>query len=325
MKEPVKKYVAIAWIVILGAFLAYALVEYISAFFGAIVFFALFQPLYLFFRRKRLRPGFAAGLVIIVSLLIVIVPSAFLIKLLVGEISNISASYDSLIASSDKLDALYPGTKALLTGAVGDLTGFLKSELVKVVQGAAHAMVTITIMYFLLFYLFINLNDIKRIAMRLIPFKKKNALLLYQEFQNVTHSTIVATGLIALLQGSLFGLGLFVLGIKGALLWGFVGVVFSFLPVVGMTVLWIPASAFQLAQGHYVTGTILFGLGTFISTIDNFVRPYIQKRGGSIHPLTSIIGIFIGLPYFGLVGIVVGPLLLSYFLLTIRIFRREYL
>jgi predicted PurR-regulated permease PerM len=326
MKEPLKKYAAITWIVVLGAVLAYGLWSYKSAVFGALVFFVIFQPFYLYMRRKRIRKSWAAFIIILTSLLIVVIPSAFLVNLLVGEVSNISEYWDSLISASSNIEKLLPGIdlKPLLTQATDKFTDLLQAQLLGAIQGISHAAISIVIMYFILYYLFVNHNEIKGIAVTLIPFKKKNAQRLYQEFVNVTHSTVVATGIIALIQAGLLTIALFALGIKAPLLWGFVGLIMSFVPVVGISAVWIPASLFLFTQQRWVAGLVMLGWGLFISSVDNFIRPFIQRKVGSIHPLTSILGIFIGLPLFGLVGIVIGPLLLSYFLLTIDIFKKEY-
>ena len=97
------------------------------------------------------------------------------------------------------------------------------------------------------------------------------------------------------------------------------------MPVVGAPLVWIPAAIVQLLQGEYIAGIAIVSAGLFISVIDNFLRPVIQKKVGEIHPFLSLLGIVIGVSLFGLIGIVIGPLLLSYFILTVEMFSKEYL
>jgi predicted PurR-regulated permease PerM len=100
--------------------------------------------------------------------------------------------------------------------------------------------------------------------------------------------------------------------------------ILAFLPVVGIPIIWIPVAVLQFVEGNVMGGIAIAIWGTFLSTIDNFLRPMIQRRVGSIHPFVSILGAVIGVSAFGLVGVVVGPLLLSYFILMVRMFNEEH-
>ncbi|MDD3043755.1 MAG: AI-2E family transporter, partial [Methanosarcinaceae archaeon] len=130
---------------------------------------------------------------------------------------------------------------------------------------------------------------------------------------------------IALVQGSILTFTFLLFGIDGAFLWGFIAAILSFLPVVGATFIWVPAGIIQLLQQDYVTGIGVFVAGIIIGTIDNFLRPVIQNKIGAMHPFESLLGIIIGVSLFGLIGIVIGPLILSYFMLTVKMFSEEYL
>jgi predicted PurR-regulated permease PerM len=141
----------------------------------------------------------------------------------------------------------------------------------------------------------------------------------------VTYSVVISTGTIAVLQGALLGLAFYIFGLPGALLWGFVAAVLSFLPVVGPSLVWGPASLLMLLTQNYVAGIGILVFGLVLSNVDNFLRPLIQRQVGRMHPLVSLIGIFIGIPIFGILGLIIGPLMLSYFFLTLKMFREEYL
>jgi predicted PurR-regulated permease PerM len=94
--------------------------------------------------------------------------------------------------------------------------------------------------------------------------------------------------------------------------------------VVGPSIVWGPASLIMLLTQNYVAGIGILIFGLVLSNVDNFLRPFIQQQIGKMHPLISLIGIFIGIPIFGLLGLIIGPLLLSYFFLTLKMFREEY-
>jgi predicted PurR-regulated permease PerM len=204
------------------------------------------------------------------------------------------------------------------------LSSFISTLLVGAVKGFTNILISLTILYFVLYYLFINNDNLKKKLHDIIPFNNKHTKQLVDECRTVTYATIVATGLIALVQGALITAAFLVFNIQGAFFWGFIAALMSFLPVVGPTLIWLPASVFLFFQNRIGAGIALVVWGLLITNIENFLRPMLQKKMGKIHPLISLIGVFIGIPLFGLLGIVIGPLLLSYFLLIVKMVREEY-
>jgi predicted PurR-regulated permease PerM len=95
---------------------------------------------------------------------------------------------------------------------------------------------------------------------------------------------------------------------------------------VGAPTMCIPASLILFANDHTVRGVLLLAYGLlFIGNVDNVLRMIINKRVGNTHPIISVIGVFIGLPLFGILGLVFGPVLLSYFLLLLEIYETNRL
>ncbi|NCC71641.1 AI-2E family transporter [bacterium] len=135
----------------------------------------------------------------------------------------------------------------------------------------------------------------------------------------------MSTGLVAIFQGVLLGLGFWFFNIEGAIFWGLLASILSFLPVLGVPLIWIPFSVVYFINENYFVAIGILVLGLIVNFSEYFVRPYLQKRIGNLHPLVSIIGIFIGLSAFGFVGIVIGPLIISYFVLTFKMFKEEHL
>ncbi|HII80185.1 MAG TPA: AI-2E family transporter, partial [Methanosarcina sp.] len=154
---------------------------------------------------------------------------------------------------------------------------------------------------------------------------EENTATLMDEFSRIVRTTITSSGAVALVQGAILTITFLIFNIQGAILWGFIATIVSFVPVFGSTLVWVPAVIIQFLLGDYTAAIGILATGLFISVIDNILRPVIQKKVGEIHPFLSLLGIVIGVSLFGLIGIVIGPLLLSYFLLTIEMFSREYL
>jgi predicted PurR-regulated permease PerM len=110
------------------------------------------------------------------------------------------------------------------------------------------------------------------------------------------------------------------------LFWGVVTVVLAILPVVGSGLVWGPGALSLALEGQYgrAIGVALWGV-IVVSNVDNVIRPMVFRRWAKIHPFITIIGAFAGIQYFGLLGLLIGPLAISYFFELIRMYRAEYL
>jgi predicted PurR-regulated permease PerM len=121
-------------------------------------------------------------------------------------------------------------------------------------------------------------------------------------------------------------LSFYVLGYKDPVFWGIITAFISFVPVLGPPVVFVPAAILQIANGNNFAGwaMLIFGFVVIIN-IDNVLRFIIAKKVGNIHPIITVIGVIIGIPLFGILGLVFGPLLLSYFILLVKIYETSTL
>ena len=139
-------------------------------------------------------------------------------------------------------------------------------------------------------------------------------------------STVIGTGVTAAIQGALLGIAFMILGLPNALFWSVVTAALAILPVVGSGLVWGPAAVVLIIQGRPVAGILLIIWGAVVvGSADNFIRPIIYRRWAAVHPLITLIGAIAGVSNFGLLGLLIGPLALSYLFELIRMYREEYL
>ncbi len=322
------KYIAMSILIILFIFIVIYLWQYVNGLLGAFILFALFLPLHKFFTNKlKLNKNLSAIIIIIITLLIVIIPSYFVVMKSYNQINELTSQKDILISQLEAFEAKHPGLNIAYTinSYIPNLTNWTADVLFRSINNIVKAVVTLIIMYFLLFYLLLYHNELYSVLKEYLPFSAKNSIILAREFKNVTYSTLITTGLLALFQGFLLGLGFWALGINGAVFWGLLAAVLSFLPILGVPLIWIPYAFIFLIREDYFTTIAIVVLGLVINYSEFFIRPYLQRKIGDLHPLVSILGIFIGISAFGFVGIVIGPLIISFFILTFRMFKEEYL
>ena len=136
----------------------------------------------------------------------------------------------------------------------------------------------------------------------------------------------------ALAQGALGTIGFYIFGVKSAIFWGVIMAIFALIPFIGPAIIWVPASLFLIINGIIANSywEIGMGIGLFvygvaiISTIDNILRIKLIGGKSEVHPLTGLIGIIGGIELFGLIGIFVGPILLSLLITLFKDFSGKY-
>ena len=184
----------------------------------------------------------------------------------------------------------------------------------------------IAVLYFLLYYFLVNTGKVENFFERYLPLSKDNtSSRLTDELETQTFSNALGGPLLALIQGIFAALGL-AFRFTGTGVLGLMTGFFSFLPVAGSMLIWLPAAIYQLSTGMIWQGIAIFAYGVLvISVVDNVFRFVFQKKFADVHPLITVIGVIVGLQLFGVPGIIFGPLLISYFLIMLRIFREEFL
>jgi len=318
-------------ILILGAFLTIALWPFTSGLIGALVLYVIFAPVY---RElvSRIPEGPSAAIVIVLAILLVVLPVASIISLVAsqgpGMVRNVIES--PLI---DRLMELRVGPYNVgeqlgvqFRNVGGQLVSFVGSNAVGLVGSATRLGLQLTVAFFGLYYLLRGRRGSWQAIRPFIPFSTANADLLRKRFKDVTVSTLIGTFLTAAVQGVLMGLGFWVVGLANPVFWGVITALFSVLPVVGSGIIWVPGAIVLFLQQRYVPaiGLVTWGV-ILVGGIDNLIRPWVYNRYAQIHPFITVIGALAGITYFGLLGLLIGPLAISYFFELIRMYQEEYL
>jgi predicted PurR-regulated permease PerM len=313
-------------IIVLGCFILYALSSLFSSVLGAIVLFTIFRPFYLYMvETKGWNRPIAALIIIFISLVVIVLPFTALSFMVIGKISEINTSTLPIQEWLGKIDA-FAGTTFkqphFAENTLQKLGTYATDLFPSLLGSAASIIITLLVLYFLLYFMFVQIREFEAGLLRYAPFREQYAIKFAVALRNSTYSNVLGQGIIAVTQGALLANGFWIFGIPDPVFWGVIGAFISFLPVVGAPTLCIPASIVLFATDHTVKGILLLAYGLlFIGNIDNVLRMIINKRVANTHPLISVIGVFIGLPLFGILGLVFGPLLLSYFLLLIEIYE----
>ena len=324
-----RQFVAVALIGILFLFLIISLSAFINAFLGSLIFYVLFRKFMLkLIEKYSWKRWLAATLIIFISFLVIIIPIFGLLYVLIGRVQNILTDpqdvllgYHTLIG---KLNGIFD--REIINSKI--LTDYLKTvatEVPAILNSSLMLIGSMLMMYFLLYYMLINIGELEKSLFSYLPFTQEGMNMLTKELHDMTIANAIAVPLIAIGQGIIASFGFWIFGLNDPFFWGMMCGCTSILPVVGAGLIWLPAAIFMLSTAASWHGIGILLYGTFvISTVDNIFRFFFARWFADVHPIITILGVIIGLKWFGIPGLVFGPLLISYFFLLLKIYRKEF-
>ena len=180
-------------------------------------------------------------------------------------------------------------------------------------------------MFFLLYYLLVNGRETERYLGKVIPLKHENVNLLAGETKMMIKANALGIPIICIIQGAFAALGYWIFGIEDWGLWGFVTGVFAFFPLVGTMIIWVPLVGYLFIHGDnwHAIGLTIYSV-VVTGNVDYLARLKLMKYMGDVHPLITVLGVIVGLNLFGFIGLIFGPLLVSYFLIMVKIYINEF-
>jgi len=313
----------------LGAALVWAILPYFTGIIGIPVLAVVFAPVHNWMVRRGLPEAPTALLVTLLGAIVIIVPIIAFAGLIINEAQQVATN----VLKSPILERLstlqiadfHVGPRIAEVGS--SVVRWLGASAVGLLGTATRLSLNLTIAFFGLYYVLkYPGEDPWNNALPYVPFSRRNAEKLGQRFKDVTVSTVVGTGVIAAIQGALLGVAFGIAGVPNALFWSVVTIAVAILPVVGSGLVWGPAAVALILQGRPVAGVLLIIWGAVVvGSVDTLLRPLIYRRFSTIHPLITLIGAVVGVSQFGLLGLLIGPLALSYLFELIRMYREEYL
>ena len=196
------------------------------------------------------------------------------------------------------------------------------SYFITLLQELPSLLLNLAVVLFVFFFALRDQENLKEFISGISPFRKDKEAILVTRFKDITSSIIYGYIIVGILQGLALGLGLLIFGVPRALILTILGIFASMLPMVGPWFVWVP-----VAIGLFLTGKIGFAIAFsiyclfFVSTIDNILRPYIVSRKTGVSSVVVLVGMIGGLFVFNILGLILGPLILSYLLLFLKAYK----
>ena len=184
--------------------------------------------------------------------------------------------------------------------------------------GALGTVVGFALMMFILFFAIRDGRSWMETARELVPMSAPERARLFQHLASVTRAMVYGTGITALVQGTLIAIGFAIVGLPSPVVFGVLAALAALIPMVGTPAVWLPATIVLAAQDRWGAALFMLLWGVFVTTIDNFLRPWLVSGRADVGTLTVFIGVLGGVSAFGPIGVILGPLLLATAIALVR-------
>ena len=328
MKEQYWKYSLIIFIIGLGILLFRQAQPFMNGILGGFTLYILLRNFSNWLQTK-IKPLLAVWMITIGVTLFILIPVSLFSWAIVSQISGMHFDTQAIIQPAHQVIDIIEertGFDLLSEKSLSFMVVQASSIGQKIMTGVRDLIVNLAVAIMLMFFMLWEGRKMEHYVSTIMPFEESNKREVLNKIQLMVRSNAIGIPLLAVIQGIISLGGYLLCDAPNPYLTALLTAFASIIPLVGTALIWIPVSIYFLIMGEWINALILLGYGgIIISQCDNLIRFLLQKKMANIHPLITIFGVVAGLPIFGFMGIIFGPLLVSLFLLFLDMFRKEYL
>ncbi len=299
----------------------------------ALVLAYIFSPVYNFLLKRIKEKNITALLVVLLVIFILFLPLWFLFPIVTKQIFDVYSYFQTLdtVTILQKILPWFFSSASLQTEAASLINSFVSTLVSTVLSSFSDALLNLVntalqlvVVIFTFFFALRDGNKLKEYVRDISPLNKTLEKSLSSEFKNITKAVIFGFIVTGVVQGLFTGLGLLIFGVPHSLLLTLLAILVSIIPILGAWLIWIPATIYLLATGHTgaAIGLAIYG-AIFISWIDNILRIWLISARTKLSSAIVLIGMIGGLIVFGIIGLFIGPLILSYLIIIIDAYKEK--
>ncbi|WP_062055384.1 AI-2E family transporter [Aquimarina longa] len=315
-------------ILLIGGLIFREILPYLSGILGAITIYVILRRWMVRLTQKGWHPDLAAITLMTSSFVGILMPVITVLFMLGNKIGDVTENSTKVIlAIKGRLDTWENQLGYDISSQIDPdaISSWLAESLQSFAGGTFNVFISIGIMYFLLYYMLTNRKKMRESLFDYIPINQDNLKIIGNESQKMVRSNAVGIPLVAIIQGVVALLGFLIFGIEDPFFWFVIVTIGSMIPFIGTLIAILPVFIITHSIGHtfQAWGILIYGI-IVVGSFDNLVRLYVLKRLDNVHPIITLIGVIVGVPLFGFIGLIFGPLLISLFLIVIQIYKSEY-
>ena len=314
---------------------------FITPILSSVILAYIFYPVYKWFVKKTKKKNASAMIVSVLIVLLFIIPMGFMLSQL-GREANVGYVLvkQKLASSGIYENKCEEGAFCGVLNYVKKYTSqqeikiYIEDSLRKVSEWIADTtfslvfkiptlVLNVLLTFFFTFFLLRDGDKVVDVAEKALPWERKFKGVIVKQIREVVHSVIYGFFILALIEGILAGLTFYFFGVNSPIIWGLVVAFLTFVPFVGAAVVWVPAMVLKLVNGSVGAAFGILVGGLVIAYIDTFVKPRVIGGKAKVHPAVILLGLLGGLKLMGLAGIILGPIILSLFIMFVGILAKK--
>ncbi|MBO6881157.1 MULTISPECIES: AI-2E family transporter [Winogradskyella] len=316
-------------IILTGSLIFREMLPYLSGVLGAITFYILLRKLMKkLVRTYNWKPALAAITLMVGSFVIILIPLSGFGIMLGNKISDAAQNSEKVIKAFKQQTGSLEKTTGININSQIDtqsITTWLSENLQNLAGNTFNLFIAVGLMYFMLYFMLTNRKELRKSLRDYIPMGNDSLNSIGNEVQAMVKSNAIGIPLVALAQGIIALIGFVIFGIEDPFFWFVIVTIGSMIPFIGTLIGIIPVFILTLSTGNtfQAWGILIYGL-VVVGSTDNLIRLYVLKKLDNVHPLITLIGVIVGVPLFGFIGLIFGPLLVSIFMALVKIYKNEY-
>ena len=341
-----KGYVFAAALILLLALAVMILKPFLIALLAAFTLAYIFRPVYSFLLKRIGNTWITALLVSFVILLVLLVPLYFVLNSLAGAIQSVGLAKDFFTGGAlqklcegrthflcTTLDyAKNPTIASYINIGFSKITDYLFSLTTAFLFSIPKVVLTVFVTFYLTFFFLKDGKQIVKKCTGFLPVKPHHQARILKKLNDLMFAVIYGGFIVAVIQAILAGIGFFLFGFENILALTMLTAVASLIPFVGPPLIWVPVVIYRIIQasiiGDFTAISLSIGMAVYASlivgTIDNVLKPKIIGDKAGVHPVVILLGVLGGITVFGLVGLIIGPVILAILVMFLEILREEW-
>lgn len=292
----------------------------------------LFLPLYKFILRFIKSRNFSSFLVCVLLISIIVIPLWYLAPIAIeqsikfymaSQQLDLITTFKTIFPSFFQSEQFSAEIGSALQSFITKTTNSLMNSFSNFILNFPNILLQLLVVFFTFFFVLKDSQGLIDYIKSLLPFSKEVEKKLFTSTKNITMSILYGQVVTGIFQGLIAGLGFFIFKVPNALLFTVLVTLAGILPLIGTALVWVPITIYFLIAGNTFSaiGIMIFGL---ISTIiENLLKPIWVSRLTKVNSSIILIGMIGGLFLFGIIGIILGPLILAYLLIVLEVYRNK--
>lgn len=302
---------------------------FVPALLGAYTFYVLLRsPLFFLTERRKWPTKWAAALLLVLSFVAIFLPVNWVFGILQTRVVALFQNSDSLLQNAEqvirKVESQY-GVSLLTPENIKSLSDWAVSSAQGMLSATVSGLGLLVALYFILWFMLTEGKKMERSFFDWMPLRHENVAYVRQHLNDLVWGNALGIPLMGVVQGFAALLVYWLAGVQDPWMWFAVTFIAGMMPVAGAALAYVPLSLILLAEGEEWKALLIFLYGFLVvGSIDNLARMWLMKKISHTHPLITLFGVVAGLQLFGFIGFVFGPILISLFILLLRIYHKEF-